>query len=133
MMTSRATIGVVSINHGAACTNQGFITCVPGSRVSPFQIYFWLLENKEKISNLATGATFKEINKRTFRELPIVVSSPEVLVRFAETITPICRSIENLLRRNANLRTTRDLLLPKLVSGEVSVESLEEEALAETV
>jgi len=30
MMTSRATIGVVAINKSAACTNQGFITCVPG-------------------------------------------------------------------------------------------------------
>jgi type I restriction enzyme S subunit len=133
MMTSRATIGVVSINRGAACTNQGFITCVPGSRVSPFQIYFWLLENKEKITNLATGATFKEINKRTFRELPIVVPSPEVLTRFAKTVSPICGLIENLLRRRNILRTTRDLLLPRLVSGEVNVEQIEQEVLAEVV
>jgi type I restriction enzyme S subunit len=101
--------------------------------VSPFQIYFWLLENKEKITNLATGATFKEINKRTFRELPIVVPSPEVLTRFAKTVSPICGLIENLLRRRNILRTTRDLLLPRLVSGEVNVEQIEQEVLAEVV
>lgn len=133
MMTSRATIGVVSINRGEACTNQGFITCVPGSRVSLFQVYFWLLENKDKITNLATGATFKEINKRTFRELQIVVASPDICEAFVNIMSPIGGLIENLLQRNSNLRRTRDLLLPKLVSGEVSIANLEQEALAETV
>jgi type I restriction enzyme, S subunit len=125
MMTSRATIGVVSINRTPACTNQGFITCVPGRRSSYFEIYYWMLENKEKITSLATGATFKEINKRTFRELPIVVASFEVSSQFTETVSPLCGLIENLLGRNSNLRATRDLLLPKLISGEVSVDNLE--------
>jgi type I restriction enzyme S subunit len=38
MMTSRATIGVVAINTQEACTNQGFITCIPNERVSAYQI-----------------------------------------------------------------------------------------------
>jgi type I restriction enzyme S subunit len=133
MMTSRATIGVVSINRTPSCTNQGFITCVPGNRTSHFHIYFWMLENKDKITSIATGATFKEINKRTFRELPIVVPSATVLSQFQHTVSPICGLIENLLRRNRILRATRDLLLPKLVSGEVSVEQTENEVPAQTV
>jgi type I restriction enzyme S subunit len=48
-------------------------------------------------------------------------------------VTPIYELADTLERRNTNLRTTRDLLLPKLVSGEISVENLEQEALAETV
>jgi len=136
MMTSRATIGVVAINRTPACTNQGFITCVPGNRVSHFQVFSWVLENKEKITTLATGATFKEINKRTFRELPIVVATPEVTKRFVDAVSPLMGLIENLLRRNTNLRRTRDLLLPKLISGEISVDAaaeLEPEAALETV
>jgi type I restriction enzyme, S subunit len=39
--------------------------------------------------------------------------------------------IRNLQQRNANLVETRDLLLPKLISGEVSVEQLECEAIAQ--
>jgi type I restriction enzyme S subunit len=133
MMTSRATIGVVSINRTPSCTNQGFITCVPGNRTSHFHIYFWMLENKDKITSIATGATFKEINKRTFRELPIVVPSAAVLSHFQDIVSPICGLIENLLRRNKILRATRDLLLPKLVSGEVSVEQIESEVPVQTV
>jgi type I restriction enzyme S subunit len=52
---------------------------------------------------------------------------------FSALVTPIYELADTLERRNTNLRITRDLLLPKLVSGEVSVEILEEEALAETV
>jgi type I restriction enzyme, S subunit len=133
MMTSRATIGVVSINRAPSCTNQGFITCVPGNRTSHFLIYFWMLENRDKITSIATGATFKEINKRTFRELPIVVPSTTVLSHFQYTVLPICGLIENLLRRNGILRATRDLLLPQLVSGEVGVEQIEAEVPAQTV
>jgi len=125
MMTSRATIGVVAINTKSACTNQGFITCVPNETLSAYQIYFWLAENKEKIISLASGATFKEINRATFRKLSIAVPGATTSRRFNEMLVPICKQIENLIVRNANLRKTRDLLLPKLISGEVDVERLE--------
>jgi type I restriction enzyme S subunit len=131
MMTSRATIGVVAINTTPACTNQGFITCVPGDRISHYEVYFWLLENMPKIVSLASGATFKEINKRTFRELNILVPTSGVRSVFVGYVTPIFNSLKNLLQRNTNLRITRDLLLPKLVSGEVSVQAAEREAAAE--
>ncbi len=37
----------------------------------------------------------------------------------------MCKQVENLIAKNANLRRTRDLLLPKLISGEVDVEGVE--------
>jgi type I restriction enzyme, S subunit len=125
MMTSRATIGVIAINTTEACTNQGFITCIPNQQLSVHQIYYWMIKNREKINNLASGATFKEINKGTFRQLPIVVPDLGIQKTFSETINPVFRQIENFQRKNANLRQTRDLLLPKLISGEIDVETLE--------
>ena len=124
MMASRATIGVVAINTQPACTNQGFITCIPNERLSAYQIYFLLDENKEKINTLASGATFKEINKATFRKLPIVIADTTTNKRFDEMLAPIGKQIENLIARNVILRQTRDLLLSKLISGEVAVEGL---------
>jgi type I restriction enzyme S subunit len=125
MMTSRATIGVTAINTKPSCTNQGFITCVPNKQVSGYQIYFWISENKEKIMTLASGATFKEINKTTFRKLPIVVSDTAANKRFVEMLTPLAKQIENLQAKNYNLLQTRDLLLPKLISGEIDIEDLD--------
>jgi hypothetical protein len=41
--------------------------------------------------------------------------------------------VTTLLRQNESLRKTRDLLLPKLISGEIAVEADEETELAEAV
>jgi len=125
MMTSRATIGIVSINTISACTNQGFITCVPNNKLSMYLVYFWILENKEKIITLASGATFKEINKSTFRKLPIVIPDELIHEQFSDSVGPLFEQIRVLLAKNENIQRTRDFLLPKLISGEIDVEGLE--------
>jgi len=117
MMTSRATIGVVSINTTEACTNQGFITCIPNDRVSAFHIYFWILENKEKIIALASGATFKEISRGEFRDFDFILPSKAVEAQFIDMVEPMAKEIETLLHSITNLRQTRDLLLPHLIKG----------------
>ncbi|MCD4673389.1 MAG: hypothetical protein K8R77_12065 [Anaerolineaceae bacterium] len=54
------------------------------------------------------------------------LSSFERLTKeFELLVSPIETQIENLLKRNSTLRSTRDLLLPRLVSGEVDVLQLE--------
>ena len=40
---------------------------------------------------------------------------------FAEFVVPIFAQTRNLRQKNVNLRRTRDLLLPRLVAGEVGV------------
>ena len=57
-----------------------------------------------------------------------------VCKNFGSIVEPILRLIFRHEKRNTNLRQTRDLLLPKLISGEVDVSELEvaitEEAIA---
>ncbi len=124
MMTSRATVGEFAINTIPACTNQGFITCVPTERLSAYYIYFLLKEMKEKIISLAGGATYKEINRTTFRKIQIIVPDKSIMDEFTSLLKPMMNLIENLQIRIDNLRKTRDLLLPKLISGEIDVEKL---------
>ena len=125
MMTSRATIGVVAINTQEASTNQGFITLIPTERASVYQLYFWLAENRARILSLASGATFKEISRSTFRQIPIVLADALTCRRFRDVVEPIGEQIIRLQAKNDNLRRTRDLLLPKLISGELDVENLD--------
>ena len=125
MMTSRATIGVVSISTTEATTNQGFITCVPSERLPSSYIYFWLHANIDQFLSLSGGATFKELRKSTFRELPILVPSRPEMNRFEERVGPMMTLIKNLLQQNRALLEARDLLLPRLVSGELDVSELD--------
>ncbi len=125
MMTSRATLGVISINTTEACTNQGFITCIPNEKFPLYTLYYWLHENVEKFISLGTGATFKEIIKGVFKKIEIIVPSKELLTEFEETVAPINQQVLIFQRKKMILRKTRDLLLPKLISGEIDVEKLD--------
>ena len=125
MMTSRATIGVISISITQAATNQGFITCVPSEDLPSSYLYFWLNANVDLFLSLAGGATFKELRKSTFRELPILVPDSSVMGSFQQHVWPLMGLIRNLLQQNEVLKEARDLLLPRLVSGEIDVSELD--------
>lgn len=124
MMTSRATLGVISINTTEACTNQGFITCIPNAKFPLYLLYHWLKENVGYLISLGTGSTFKEITKGTFKTVQLVVPQPNVAIQFEKIVEPLAAQILCLQRKNANLRRTRDLLLPKLISGKIDVSDL---------
>ncbi|MEJ7593835.1 MAG: hypothetical protein WKF77_20030 [Planctomycetaceae bacterium] len=48
-----------------------------------------------------------------------------LLTEFHNTITDLVAILRLLMLKNRNLRTTRDLLLPKLISGQLDVEDLD--------
>lgn len=125
MMTSRATVGELSINTKEACTNQGFITCIPNDKLSTYYIYFWIERNKENIISLASGSTFKEINKSTFRSLKVIVPSKNIMMKNNSLLNPIFGQIKDLQGQNNNLSQIRDSLLPKLMSGKIRIKKQE--------
>jgi len=121
MMTSRATIGEIAINTTEACTNQGFITCIPNEKIPLYFLYCWLTANVETFKNLATGATFKEISKGVFKKIPILIPRSKTITEFEEYTQPIGNCILNLQRQNTRLREARDRLLPRLMNGSVII------------
>ena len=127
MMTSRATIGAVGINTKEMTTNQGFITCIPNESFPYTYILNWVKSNKELIDNHASGATFKEISKSVFKDLVILKVEQSLINDFHKKVEPQYQLINELLKKNENLKQTRDLLLPRLISGKLSVENLQEE------
>ena len=125
MMTSRATIGAIGINLTPACTNQGFITCIPNDRYPLAFLYHWLKLSKIHFELLSGGATFAELTKTTFKKIEILTPPKETIEKFDETVSPLLQMIEAHLKENANLVLIRDKLLPRLISGKLSVEDLD--------
>jgi type I restriction enzyme S subunit len=125
MLTSRATIGAIGINLTPACTNQGFITCIPNSQYPLPFLYHWLKLSRPHFELLASGATFAELTKATFKRIEIVTPPEPLVEEFTELETPIFRAIEMHIRENVQLFETRDRLLPRLISGKLSVEHLD--------
>ena len=56
---------------------------------------------------------------------PIIMPTKIVLDDFNKHLTPITNFVDVLREKNTNLRQTRDLLLPKLISGEIDVSELD--------
>ena len=52
---------------------------------------------------------------------PVIVPMKAILDDFNKNLTPITNFVDVLREKNTNLRQTRDLLLPKLISGEIDV------------
>jgi type I restriction enzyme S subunit len=125
MMTSRATIGAIGINTTPACTNQGFITCIPNENFPLTFLYHWLKLNKPHFELLATGATFAELTKGTFKKIKIIKPEKTLVEQYDEKVAPMFKEMESLLQKVVLLKQSRDLLLSRLISGKLSVEALE--------
>ncbi len=131
MLTSRATIGAIAINTHAACTNQGFITCLPNDRVPLYFLFHWLAENVPTFQRMASGSTFREISRGVFKTIWFLHPPVAHVAHFETTAEPIAEQILALQRQIKNLRRTRDLLLPRLLSAQIDVEALPEPVLTE--
>jgi type I restriction enzyme S subunit len=79
------------------------------------------------------GTKMPRANWDVLTRYPVPLAEASIFSRFNRAIRPMIDLINNLVFRNRNLRQTRDLLLPKLISGEVNVEQSETEAVAQGV
>ena len=117
LMSSRATIGLLTINTKEASTNQGFITMLPNESISLYQLYFWVKHNMDLIISKSNRSTFKEISKTNFRDLDIIIAKD--IEKYIIESSDIFEKIKSNIFENQTLTQLRDTLLPKLISGEV--------------
>jgi type I restriction enzyme, S subunit len=57
----------------------------------------------------------------TFRRMNVVAPALDIVARFAKKTDSIFEQVNTLQRQIQNLRRTRDLLLPRLLSGQIEV------------
>jgi type I restriction enzyme, S subunit len=93
LLTSRASIGKGVINSVPLVTNQGFINIMPNLEMYGLWLLYYLRFQKNSLFRIASGSTFKEISRRSFKQMKILVPPLEeqekiasILVRTDETI-----------------------------------------------
>lgn len=82
-------------------------------------------DNIDRLAHLADGGAYPAVRPEVVLATNAVVASPEVLRAFGEVTNTLIERIEANKCENANLARTRDLLLPKLMSGEIRVKDAE--------
>ena len=87
--------------------------------------FLYLFMSNVAILGYVTGAAQPKINQQNLNRIPVILPPQSLLEKFNRMIEPNFENVDALNLKNANLRQTRDLLLPKLISGEIDVSELD--------
>ena len=77
------------------------------------------------LANNATGAAYPAVTASVFEGAKLLCPEPGLLQRFGDLTLPIAEVVHVIQSQIQNLRRTRDLLLPRLLSGQIDVEALD--------
>jgi type I restriction enzyme S subunit len=124
LLSSRAPVGYLAIAAMPVAINQGFIALKCNERASNFFMLNWCQMNMAEIESRATGTTFAEISKQNFRPIRVVLPTNELMAAFTAKVAPLYAQITANLHQSRTLARLRDVLLPKLLSGEMVVNEL---------
>lgn len=82
---------------------------------------------KSRMQGYVSGVAIPRIILRDFRRFLMLVPSKDIQIQWVQLAQPMLTLCRRLIARNTNLRAQRDLLLPKLISGEIDVSVAEKE------
>jgi len=116
-----ATLGQVGLLEIEASANQSVVGVFSSNVLLPEFVYLYIKERIEDLIGSATGGAQQHINKQVVEDYPVLVPDGDVLAMFANAVEPVFNQIANSIYENQKLAALRDLLLPKLMSGEVGI------------
>jgi len=125
LFSSRAPIGYIAIAANEVTTNQGFKSVIPNDDIGTAYMYYFLKQVLPTIEGMASGSTFKEISGSGMKSVPAVIPDKESTRKFNDFCAPLFKQQAILEAQNKNLAQTRDSLLPRLMSGEIDVSSID--------
>ena len=79
----------------------------------------------QKLKEFANGTTVLHLSPSHVQSSELILPSDVIRHKYAEIAKSVRQQSDLLQNRNANLQQTRDLLLPKLISGEIDVSELD--------
>ena len=111
------------ISRDGMTVSTGFAVLSPRSAMYRDTVYIAAssVENIERLANLAEGhgGAYPAVKPNEVADTVIVFPRDQVLASFAALVSPIREKIEHAKAESRALAQTRDLLLPKLMSGEI--------------
>jgi type I restriction enzyme, S subunit len=78
----------------------------------------------DEVKQHANGANVLHLAPDRITDYQFTAPPADLARRFSENVSPFMEEIDTLSNRIDNLRRTRDLLLPRLLSGQIDVEAL---------
>jgi type I restriction enzyme S subunit len=118
-----ATLGQISLNEIPCCANQSVVGVIGNKLISSEYVYQWMNNIIQKLISAQTGGAQQHINKGNVNEASILLPKEPSMIQYNHMVKVIFDLIALKCFENDNLSNLRDALLPKLLSGEISVAS----------
>ena len=125
LVSVRAPVGDLNIAFESCCLGRGLAGIQSNNTCQSFILYTMFALKQQLDMFNGEGTVFGSINKNDMANLPVLIPTDDVLHKFEELVNPMDTAIEANYAESSNLQTTRDFLLPRLMSGELSVRDID--------
>ena len=109
---------------GDALLNQRVARFVPKGEIGNLHLFLALETPIQTLNRSIVGTTVAHLGDMHIKRIQVACPPAGLMSRAASLLEPMSHAIINLKRHATNLRRTRDLLLPRLLSGQLDVSSL---------
>jgi type I restriction enzyme S subunit len=124
LLSFKLTVGRVAITDGEMTTNEAIAHFKRLDNIATEYLYYYLkMFDYQVLGNTSSIAT--AVNSKTIRAMPFVMPDEKVLQEFHAATASMFEQIRVNLEESARLATLRDTLLPRLMSGELSVSDID--------
>ena len=120
-ISKSGTVGRLGIISDFMCGNRAVIGIELKEQQNLSYIHQYLKSRQTEFPDMAVGSVQKNLYVSILENLDIIIPSKEVLEKFAAICIPFYDQIKTNCVENNNLSSIRDILLPKLMNGEIGV------------
>jgi len=126
LLSVRAPVGRVNVASEETCIGRG-VASIRSSTRQPFTLFHVLKDSPDAWAPFeAEGTVFGSINRGQLESLMIPAIREEDERLLESSLASLEAAISSALQENVVLATTRDALLPQLMSGKLQVRAAEE-------
>lgn len=125
LMSVRAPVGDLNVAHTDCCIGRGLAAIHSKNNHQSFVLYTMFSLKKQLDVFNGEGTVFGSINRNSLNEMAILMPSSEKLDEFEALVAPMDAAIRNNCDEICRLEQLRDLLLPRLMSGELDVSDID--------
>ena len=124
LFSVRAPVGRINVANKKIVIGRG-LSAIRSKSENQVFILQQLKDKFQEEDTMGSGTIFNAITKADLLGIQLLEPAKPIVAKFQEAAEPISSELLNLTLKNANLRQTRDLLLRKLISGEIDVSELD--------
>ena len=124
LLSFKLTVGRIAITHGEMTTNEAIAHFKTNKPFINEYLYCYLKDFNYQTMG-STSSIAIAVNSKIIKAMPFVVPANDEISRFHSVAGPMFEQILNNQIENDSLAEMRDALLPKLMSGELDVSSLD--------